>query len=486
MSFEFKHKNDYEVIIPREKRREGRDLTALIDLHFPESNDLIFCLLEMVTLRDLDAIGETYLFSTYSKKESQDVLNQYKEIVNRVISKFGLSIAEYLDWYRRSSYILMQSNGVEFSFPLQIPDWEQEPSSVENMHERSKFAVVIDVCLKENQIQEYLQFYASILHEEFGFREYPHYCIIVRPISVTEGNNEVIPLGNLYLHFAYAHEKDEKFFMHLINDFLIVWFKKKGVEVIRAIKDKTKVDIKKKKQKDYLPNFNCIRGEGSRRLSKKLHPVNKSLEDYYDMLFTNIEYKEKYCNKLQLLKEYLILKLSSLKNWLNQPATNPKPKFYDLQHYLGLDVNFFGVQGKSTLKQEEDLNHFMITLLRREFFKIGFIVFEINPNTLRNILMLMDPENDQKKLPSAVSKFNYMSPNADYTYLWTEMFIPWKKFDNINTSDFAHYSKNIEKLYPALRNRIIASLSEFELKYINECKAALHNFQTDNPNNSLT
>ena len=429
----------------------------------------------MVTLSDLDAIGETYLYSTCSKKESKDLLIQYKKIVNKVISNFNVSVAEYLDWYRRSSYILIKSNNIDFSFPLQIPTWEQEPSSVENQHERSKFGEQIEITLKESQIQDYLQYYANILHDEFGFNEYPHYCIIVRPISVIEGRKEVIPLGNLYLHFATTFEKDEKFYMRLINDFLIVWFKRKGVKIIREIKFKTIQDQEKKKEevKKYLPKFNKLHPEAKKRFSRKLYPVNKSLEDYYDFLFSKDELKDDYLKKLDLLREFLIPTFFALKIYLEDQTKVREPKFYDLSVKLGFNDNIFGIQGQSVLCTSFNIEHFIKTLIRREFFKIGFLVYEINYEILRN--MLMDPYNIN-------TNYKYKSAEADYTYLWTELFIPWKKISSKETPNSA--KKAI--LDSTLRNRIFDSLSEVEVDFINNCKTAMDEFNSTSPNISLT
>lgn len=461
MNFEFKQIDDYEILIPWEKQREGRDFTALIDNYFPGKKDLVFCLLEMVTLSDLDAIGETYLYSTCSKEESKDLLILYKKIVNKVISNFGYSVSEYLDWYRRSTYILLKSHNVDFQFPLQIPTWEQEPSSVENQQERSKFAEVIEVNLKENKIQEYLQYYANILHEELCFKQYPNYCIVVRPISVIEGTKTVIPLGNLYLHFASMTEKDEKFYVRLINDFLIVWFKRKGVKIIREIQVKILQNQKQNHEeiKEYLPQFNNLHPEGRKRLTRKLYPVNKSLEDYYDWLYNRSDLRDDFNNKLKLLRQYSIPKFLKLKDHLNNPNNVKEPKFSDLPEKIGLKGKFFAIQGQSVLSTSFNIDHFITTLLRREFFKLGFLLCDIDPGIIRNILMT-----------SSKIILKTQSSEADYTYLWTELFIPWAKYS----------SKE------ALKNKLLDSMSDEEKKYMNDCQLTLLEFNPSTPNLPLT
>ena len=462
MTFEFKHIDDYEILIPWDKQREGRDFQALVDIYFPENKDLIFCLLEMVTLSDLDAIGETYLYSTCTKKESKEILNQYKSIVNKVVSKFETPLAEYLDWYRRGSFILLNSNKIKYPFPIQTPNWEQEPSSLENEQDRSMFGKQIEHSLTDKQIQEYLKYYANLLHDDFGFKEYPHYCIIVRPISVIEGK-EVIPLGNLYLHFATMIEKDNKFYLRLINDFLIVWFKKKGVKIIREIQHKTIEQFKSQadETKDYLPRFINLHSEAKKRLSRKLKPSNISLEDYYDDIFRNETSRTAYFEKLEILKKYLIPKFISLKHYLTNPDNSKMPSFSDLPELLGITDKFYNIQGQAILKLSFNRDHFEKTLIRREFFKVGFLTFEIEPNIIRNILMDAEIEIDSYK---------YRSSGANYTYLWTELFIPWKRDSSISK----------------LRTQILDSLSNQEKAFLDDCETYLSEFKATSPNFPLT
>jgi len=460
MSFTFKHTDDYEIIISHEAQKRGNDFHELVIRNFSDKDDLIFCLLEMVTLSDIDAIGETYLYSTCTKKESKDILDQYKRIVTKVISKFDVSIAEYLDWYKRGSYILIKSNQVEFNLLFQTPNWEQEPSSVEHEHDRSKFGKLIENNLDEKKVQEYLQYYAGLLFEELELKEYPHFCIIVRPISVMEGK-EVIPLGNLYLHFATLNERDIDFYLHLINDFLIVWFKRKGVKIIKEIQYKTIAEYKVKveKTKNYLPRFGSLHSSAKDRLSRKLDPVDISIGDYYDELFKNEESVDSLYHKLDLLKINSIPLFLELKQYLGGNMDEPVPRFSILSEKLEFSGKIFGIQGQSVLSKKYNEEHFVKTLLRREFFKIGFLVFDIESHILRNILM-----------DAGDIAHNSQSAEADYTYLWTELFIPWAK------------STDNRKL----TSRIIESLSGIEQTFLEDCQQHLESSQEQTPDISLS
>lgn len=453
MIFEFKHTDDYELIISHEAQRRGEDFRALVDKYFSNGDDLLFSILEMVTLNDIDAIGETYLYSTYSKKESKEVLSRYKKIVNKVISNFENSIPEYIDWYRRRSYILIDTNQVEYSYPFQIPSWEQESSTVESSLDRSKFGKQIETHLDEKLVKDYLQYYGELLHEELNFKNYPNYCIIIRPISVIEGK-DIIPLGNLFLHFATMKKHSEEFYIRLINDFLIVWFKNKGVQIIREIQEKAVVDDINLKDatKLYLPNFSNLRG--SNRLSSKLKFINYSIKDYYDDLFNNQKLKDLYLEKCERLKVKSIPLFIELKKHLTIIKNNGGKSQINKSEYisfnllppeLGYNGDFFGIQGSTVLSQKYDLEYFQKILLRRDFFKIGFLVFDIKPHILKNILMNTSVFQDSQ------------SPEADYAYLWTEMFIPWSKS--------AKYSE--------IRTRICNSLSSVEKKFIESCRDQL-------------
>ena len=205
MSFEFKHIDDYCLIIPSEKQRAGNDFKAIVDKNFAD-DDLIFCLIEKTTLSDIDAIGETFLYSVHNKEEGKQLLEQYDEIINEVRDHFKFAISEFLDWYKKYSFILIYSNDVKFSFPSPKPNWEQDLKSQEKQKDRAKYAQPNTTELAEDDIIKYLNYYANILHDKLDFKNYPHYCIIVRPIAVVDGNT-VIPLGNLYLLLNHTNKK---------------------------------------------------------------------------------------------------------------------------------------------------------------------------------------------------------------------------------------------------------------------------------------
>lgn len=444
MSFEFKHIDDYEIIISREGQKSGNDFRALIDSKF-EDDDLVFCLLEMVTLSDIDAIGETYIYSCLSKSEGRELLQKYVSVVKKVQSRFDFALSEFLDWYKKNTFILLRKNQVNFTYPYPNPNWEQEPGSQEGKRDRSIFGKQITNSLRDQDIQEYLQYYATMLHEELNLKQFPNYCIIVRPISVAEGQ-DVIPLGNLYLHFATMTERDHHFYFRLLNDYLIVWFKRKGVKLIKEIKFQTLLDIEEKKEnKDYLPNFEFLHKSANSRLQRKLKPCNKSLEDYFDAVFLNDERRKLVDKKFDILNNKLIIQFIDLKSHLSNRDEDYIPRFSELKDQIDCKGKLFGIQGQSVLKAEYNIDHFIKVLLRRQFFYIGFLVFDIDKNLLRNLLagkgIALDHQSDE----------------ADYQALWTEMFIPWSKSGDKEKS----------------KELIFSSLSEFESKYLDSCKSNL-------------
>jgi len=469
MNFEFLDKDDYEIIIPKDKQGGYSDFHALIDKHFPDEKNLIFCLLEVVTNDNITAIGERHIKSSDPIEKTSDILNKYEIIVKKVVSQFGISLSDYKEWYYNKTYILLKTNDVAYIFPHINPNWELDPNAIQVRTSRSNAGILSEEFLSKDHIQKYLQFYAELIHEELFFKKYPHYCIIIRPISVVEGENKIFPLGNLYLHFATMTQKDEGFYFRLINDMLIVWFQKKGGRVIKEIQNRSLTQQQSKSsRKKYLPNFQALRHpEAHKRLARKLKNSNFSLEDYYDHIFTNDELRESFCSKLNKLKKIVIPKFFHLKVYRPDVKDSVHLKFSDISEKLGYSDNIFGIQGQSCLKSKFNIGHFEKILIRREFFKIGLLLFDIDSDILRNILC-----------NKGIGKFDF-TQNADYTALWSEMFIPWAKpkkesHDSGETSVDTYLVEKSKAL-------IISSLSDFEREYLAECKKYKSSLTTSSP-----
>ena len=379
MSFKFEHINDYDVIIPPDKQGAGNDFKALIDKLFPyQDKNLIFCLIEIVTLTDAkDAFGEIYLFSDHSKEEGKKIIAEYKQIVQKVKNeKKYIKIQETLQWYRKNSYILLkQNNDVEFQFPNPPPDWEQDPGTQEEL--KPDYPKPKNGDLSESQIQEYLQFYADILHQKFGFKDYPYYCIIVRPISAIEGK-DTIPLGNLYLHFATVQkEEDKEFYPRLISELLLVWFKKKGVKIIQEIMRKDNDGSKKKPHNDHIP------------IMPYKEKTDKSIRirALLDKVYNKSELLENLNNRHKFIKENFIpifLKHRAIVK--DDNAEEDLSEYWDNRGRLGFNDKY------KTISEED----FIYTIVRRQIALVMILLFRYNPKNVHFYLVYEDNGLDNK------------------------------------------------------------------------------------------
>jgi len=418
MNIEFEHINDYRIIIPETHQRDGIDFKILIGTQFniPENNDLILCLIEMVTLRDITAIGETFLYSTLDEDESELYLNNYKEIIGETIDEFKEKLSEFgivgfKDWYGYNSFILTKTNDVSYQSSIN-PDWVQSHKHSRHDTKSSEFGKIIETKLEISDIKNFLFHYVQLLEKKLYFSNYPAYCIIVRPISVIKGRT-IIPLGNLFLHFATVKEYSQEFYLELINKYLIVWFKNKGVDIIKEVYQKAKKDVEKKVQKNYLPLYN---GRAKNRLKNIIKRCNYSLEDCFNKYFD--ESKESYIEKSKKMALELI-------PFINEKQTD----FRIVLNEMEKTNDFLILSGVDLLKVEFLINDFEDILLRREIFKIGFILLEKEPIEMLNLLKYGYFDNSHHAL-----KWN----------IWTQMFIPWSKdkYDKKNKKQFVHCITN--------------------------------------------
>jgi len=432
MSIEFNHINDYKIIIPETQQGYGIDFKILVQTHFdiPSNRDLILCLIEMVTLRNITAIGEKFLYSTLDDgDESEAFLKTYEDIITKVIKKFESKLSKYgivgyKKWYDYNSFILTKKNQVTYP-ETASPDWTQSHNHSRNEGKSSDYGNIIDSNLRVEDIKEFLEYYSKLLEEELGFSNYPTYCIIVKPISVTKGKT-IVPLGNLFLHFATKKEYPQDFYLELINKFLIVWFKNKGVDIISEVYNKAKKEIVKKSQKNYIPNFSHLKNPN--RLTEKIK-VKKiisdyTLEDYYDKYFKS-NYKS-FIEKCQSIANFLIPKFL-------QNSTIEENEYLKT---LEKDSSFFKLSGVDLLVPDFNLETFEDVLFKREIFKMGFIVCNKTPQEMLYFI-----------------KTGEIKPNQPFPLkydIWTQLFIPWAS-DRYDKKDFDKYSKCI-----------VNSLSEIE------------------------
>lgn len=447
MSVEIKHINDYKIIIPENQQDLGIDFRIVVKNHFnnkiildngevfePNYCDLILCLVEMVTLRNITAIGEKFLYSTLNERKSEEFFKKYENLVNEVINKFSSKLSEigivgFKEWYSLNSFIITKTNQVEYLI-RSFPDWIQSHNHSRDERKSEEYGKIIQSDLDIKDINEFLEFYAEKLESDLGFSNYPAYCIIVRPIGFKK-SDEIVPLGNIFLHFATKKEYPEKFYLEFINKFLIVWFKNKGVEIYSEVYEKVKDEIKNKVKKTYLPNFNHLKNPS--RLSENLKANKKtiynfSLETYFDKYFD--DKSDCFINKCKEIATYLIQKIKK-----NEPINEAEYLII-----LGKDSSFFKLSGIDLLIPTFNIDVFEDVLLKREIFKMGFIVCEKSPQAMLYFIKNGEfKENQHYPL-----KYN----------IWTQLFIPWAN-DKYEKKDFNKYTKCIEDSLSKVENDLL-------------------------------
>ena len=437
MSYKIEHINDYRLIIPETQQSYGIDFKILVQNHFniPTNNDLILCLIEMVTLRDITAIGEKFLYSTFDEYESEKFFEKYDELVKNVIEKFNNKLSKhgivgFKHWYCYNSFIITKTNQVDYSLTTK-PDWSQSHNHSRKEGKSTDYGNIIKTNLNIDDINDFLKYYAKLLEDELEFLNYPAYCVIVRPISVIKGNT-VIPLGNIFLHFATKKEYTQDFYLDLINKFLIVWFKNKGVDIISEVYDKAKDDLIRKADKNYLPKFSSLRNPD--RLSTKIR-VNKtlsdySLEDYYDEYFK--DGSKLFLDQCKKIAEYLIPKFRKNECILENEYLS----------IVGKESYFFKVAGVDTLF-EWDLVKFEDIIFKREIFKIGYIICDIDEKQMLEFIMTGEFPNE------------YKTVHPLYSNLWTQLFIPWVQDNNIDKTKKDDLIKKIKRCNSKIESQLI-------------------------------
>jgi len=421
--------NDYNFIIPHSHQYYGIDFKILVQTHFniPEDDDLILCLIEMVTVRNNLAIGEKFLYSTHNEQEAKSFLEKYDSIIKKNINHFKdrlseFGIAGFKNFYTYNSIFITKKNLRTYTGGNH-PTWKHEPSKEQK--DTKEYGAVVNTLLTFEDIKCYLDYYVSLLEDELGFSNYPSYCIIVRPIGVAEGE-DIIPLGILFLHFATKKEYSENFYVEFVNKYLIVWLKNKGYEIVNHF-IKSKDDRKDKNILPYLPNF--AHTKSPKKLENLIMKTKNNLKEYYTEYFEthHIRFKDKCLE----IATYLIPR------FLN----SQKIKKTELLDIVEKDGKFFQYSGIGSLKVW-DLEKFESILFRREIFKIGYIICDLDPYAMLRFFQELSIEKNKD--------FHRM-----YSNFWGQLFIPW-------VQDVDYPNRNSE----SLKEKIILANSKIEKELI--------------------
>lgn len=250
--------NEHDVIAKR-----GSDhISHIIYTSFDPHKDLLFCLVEHVTLGNVTGIGTTHFYHHTANKKIEDYIDQYVEVVEKMEAWREGAISSFRNWYNREeSYLLKGENApIEF-ISVGNGSWRKRDRPEKD---DKKIPFKADQCFTPTYIDEYLTEYVRLLRAETTwFRQAPHFCIIVKPISVRDGDSDnanFIPLGNLYVHVGMLQKKDEHpfFFHELVNKLLQDWFKTNGYLVAKNIAQGVGEHIPPSLLKEHLPRLNEI------------------------------------------------------------------------------------------------------------------------------------------------------------------------------------------------------------------------------------
>ncbi|GGG25429.1 hypothetical protein GCM10011344_27600 [Dokdonia pacifica] len=445
----FEEINDYDYyLLPREVNTMPSDYQNVINKHFDfkkdkdgniNNKDLILCLIETVTLNDSNAIGKTLVRAQFQGRSIIDYIDKYKEIVKKIKKTPGLveGISKYNEWYNRNSYIFLHENKDHNHSDKRPSDWRTPPEIEVKKNEERKLYADLEEKLTEEDILKYLNYYSKVLLEELDFRNYPNVCFIVKPIAVTDGVDH-IALGNLYMHFATNTPKSKYFYTRIINDYMRVWYKVNGFEVITEISDynlnSMKLEVLKSQvNNNFIPDFKNLKG--SDRLSKPLSKINsKTIIDFYNELYLNIKIKvafeKELFDKCQKVITFLIKHQDDF-------IKDENVRCFDLKK-ISPKCSVKGLRSAN-----QNLKYFADLLIFREIYKIGILLFNL------------EPKKFQRALKDGIySMVNDKYGNSEYAYLWTERFIPFIQNSN--------YEKNKHNI----KNLIEDSLCEIEKAYL--------------------
>ncbi len=201
-------------------KNEGNEFLSLVEDFFKE-HKLTFSLLEMVLLKET-GIGETYIF-TKKGVDSKTLYQNYINLINEFKEEFKGGVASYKDWYNQNTWIYRGTgHPSEGIYNISQYTWEYlcETKDIKEYGEK--------VGISKSFIQTYLDTYAEAF-TKLELNKHPHFCIIIQPVyKIDPHTSDVIPMGNLYLHFATLNEVSLNEAYEFLNKFMITWFKNYG------------------------------------------------------------------------------------------------------------------------------------------------------------------------------------------------------------------------------------------------------------------
>lgn len=199
-------------------------------------DSLKFCLAEITTLLDSNAIGEVYVFSHFHDSEANKIRDKYKQIIEQVKNHKEFrkaSISAYKDWYSQDTWIYIGHNPeprIKFT-NKHFHGWNNDGEAQKEERARANYATLNDE-LSHEYIEKYLNYYIELLKKDLGFDKYEHFAVIVKPLNLVD-EDEIIPVGNLYLHFVTDRPFTEEIYKCFLNEFTNIYLRGKGGRLLK-------------------------------------------------------------------------------------------------------------------------------------------------------------------------------------------------------------------------------------------------------------
>jgi hypothetical protein len=411
--------------------------------------NLIFAIIETVTISEVSSIGTTEYISYKSVDEiKNNIHKEYLEIIDTIQgTEFG-GPSKYYDWYRREEFYYAFGLNLDAKpiKPIILNSIKIEP---EPKPDSKQYISDYDKVLTDSEIRQFYDNYITCLLSKEWFKELPHYFILVKPISIKDKeSNLFIPLGNLYLKVGTNTKVNLNDYKKYVNYLKSVWFNKYGDKILKEYSEKKISD-------EYKPKI-----MGSKPLENKLNKTlfkvggkDKTLNDFYYYAFDFENYailKEEHLFKSDSLFIKKLIASHNNKSSISELIKNTYDRKDDRLNVLNKAAT--GLEAFKSIDLPE-IKYFLLLLSKRRLALLLLLVFGFTVSETHNTLSF--GEREPKKKPKAKSHTDFLG---------TQLFIfnpnrPSKLIEQLADKDksfLTEIAKVIKKAHP-----------EFESSFLN-------------------
>jgi len=420
--FEFKIVNDYyDFLIGPDTF--GQDIVNFISHYFkvrkPEDveYDLQMALIETTLRNNRQDIGQTFLFGGPPAK-GDEILDTYQKIIVSMSGQYKFSPADTDQWYQRDSCYMLIASNEHYKPPLKRPEWYTELGFRGKPKPRVGH---LKTDLTDEHFLTFLNEYANQLHEKLSVNDYPHFCVIVKPLSLRGDPGEgYLPIGNLYLLFCTKTMHNERFYAELINGLVLVWLNSNWKKLLDELKGTSEVP-----QNEFIPN---LRKSVLKTFTTK-DTNGHTPARYFELFF------EKDLRRKDLENAYKDVIEKTFKYFANEYQKKPSPEVIP-SPLIQLIKN----GGKRALKIEDFEVVLKKILLMRMFSIVAMHIFDLPIPNLHELIEAGYPKNAEKEDETYFQYFHeqrWLTPGS---------------------------SKGFNKVQEDFRKHMLECLSEYEKK----------------------